>query len=224
MKLLIFDSGPLINLSMNCLLPALEKLHALGGIKFMITSYVKAEVCESPLRIPQFEWGALAINALIEKKVLEFPEAIGFSQKELDSKTREAMNCANHSFRTDNQWVTIVSDAEMSCIALAQLAKTKNHEPLLVIDERTARLLCEAPENIERLMSQKLHRDVTAEQSCTQRFQGLQCIRSSELAYVMYKKNLLQVKHPKALEALIYATKFKGAAISWDEINILKKL
>lgn len=224
MKIVIFDSGPLINLSMNGLLPILEKLHTLGKIKFMITSYVRAEVCESPLRIPQFEWGALAINNLIEKKVLELPEAIGFTQKELDAKTREAMECANHAFRTDNQWVTIVSDAEMSCIALAQLAKAQGHEPLLVIDERTARLLCEAPENIEKLMSHKLHRDVTSEKSCTHQFQGLSCIRSSELAYVMYKKNLFQVKHPKTLEALIYATKFKGAAISWDEITILKKL
>ncbi len=224
MKLVIFDSGPLINLSMNGLLPMLEKLHALGKIRFIITSYVRAEVCETPLRIPQFEWGALAINNLIERKILELPEAIGFNTKELDARTREVMECANHAFRADNQWITLVSDAEMSCIALAQLAKSKGHDPLLVIDERTARLLCEAPENIEKLMSHKLHRDVTGERSCTSQFQGLSCIRSSELVYVMFKKNLLSVKHPKTLEALIYATKFKGAAISWDEINLLKKL
>lgn len=224
MKLLIFDSGPLINLSMNGLLETLEKLKASFKGKFIVTLPVQSEVCERPSHIPQFEWGALSIQNLIAKKILETPDVLGITPKELEIKTREVMDCANHSFRADNHWITIVSEAEMSCIACAQLAKKKGHEPLLVIDERTARLLCEAPENIEKLMAQKLHRPVQMEKRCSVEFSNLPCTRSSELVYAAYKKGLISVKDPKTLEALIYATKFKGAAISWEEINILKKL
>ncbi len=224
MKLLIFDSGPLINLSMNGLLGILEKLKTHFKGKMVITPPVRAEVCERPSRIPQFELGALSINALIEKKVIELPESIGINAKQLEVQTRNAMDCANHSFRADNHWITLVSDAEMSCIALAQLAKKEGHEPLLVIDERTARLLCEAPENIERLMASKLHRPVIMEKRCSTEFRNLSCIRSSELVYAAYKKGLISLTDQKTLEALIYATKYKGAAISWEEINILKKL
>lgn len=224
MKLLIFDSGPLINLSMNGLLPLLEKLKANFKGKFLITSPVQLEVCERPSHIPQFEWGALSIENLIEKGILESPSAIKVNLQELQARTKEATNCANNSFRADNHWITIVSEAEMSCIALAQIAKKQGHDPLLVIDERTARLLCEAPENIERLMASKLHRPVAMERRCATEFKNLACIRSSELVYVAYKKGLLSLKNPKTLEALIYATKFKGAAISWEEINVLKKL
>lgn len=209
---------------MNGLLPLLEKLKASFKGKFIITPEVQAEVYERPSHIPQFEWGALSIQALIEKKILELPQTLSVTTKDLQEKTREAMDCANHSFKTENQWITIVSEAEMSCIALAQLAKKQGHEPFLVIDERTARLLCEAPLNIERLMSQKLHREVRMEKNCSAAFKGLDCMRSSELVYVAYKKGLVPSTHQKTLEALIYATKFKGAAISWDEINILKKL
>lgn len=224
MKIVIFDSGPLINLSMNGLLPLLEKLKNSFKGKFIITSSVEAEVCERPSHIPQFEWGALSIRNLIEEKVLERPESISIASNELENKTREAVDCANHSFRADNHWITIVSEAEMSCIACAQLAKKKGHEPLLVIDERTARLLCEAPQNIEKLMAQKLHRPVQMEKQCNSEFSNLACIRSSELVFVAFKKGLVPIKNVKTLEALIYATKFKGAAISWEEINILKKL
>jgi hypothetical protein len=39
-----------------------------------------------------------------------------------------------------------------------------------------------------------------------------------------YKKRLIEIRDKHALEALLYATKFKGCAISWEEIEQLKKL
>jgi len=55
-------------------------------------------------------------------------------------------------------------------------------------------------------------------------FKGFSFVRSSELVYVAYKLDLIQIADPRTLEALILATKFKGSSISWEEINILKKL
>ena len=49
-------------------------------------------------------------------------------------------------------------------------------------------------------------------------------IRSSELVYVAYKKGLVSLKGRRVLEALLYATKFKGSSISFEEIEELKGL
>ena len=94
---------------------------------------------------------------------------------------------------------------------------------MLAIDERTARMLIEKPENLQKLLYQHLHREVR-QVSKLSNMQNLQCIRSSELIYVAHKKGLTNLEGKKALEALIYATKFKGSSISWDEIEILKRL
>lgn len=224
MKLLIFDSGPLINLSMNGLLPMLEKLKQTFQGKFLITPEVRRETYERPLKISQFELGALKIKELMDQKVLELPNVINVTDKKLNSATQELMQCANHMFKADDHWITIVSEAEMSCIALAQQAQELGHDVRFIVDERTARLLCESPTTIERLMSQKLHRNVSMQRNCAVQFKGVTCLRSSELVYVAYKRGAITLHDDHALEALIYATKYKGAAISWDEINILKKL
>jgi UDP:flavonoid glycosyltransferase YjiC (YdhE family) len=117
----------------------------------------------------------------------------------------------------------VVSDAEMSCLALANEMKKQNHDVLVAIDERTARMLSEKPENLEQTMSAHLHKRVRFEGNLNI-IKDIKIVRSSELVYVAYKKGLIDLKDPESLEALIYATKYKGAAISWDEINQLKKL
>ena len=52
----------------------------------------------------------------------------------------------------------------------------------------------------------------------------LKFIRSSELVYVAYTKDLLQPKNKEILEAALYATKFKGSAISEDEIKKIEAM
>ena len=55
-------------------------------------------------------------------------------------------------------------------------------------------------------------------------FAGIKIIRSTELAYVAYKKGLLRYKNGDVLGAVLYGLKFKGAAISGDEIEEIKKI
>lgn len=224
MKALIFDSGPLINLSMNGLLQVLEKLKSSFQGKFLITSYVNQEVYEYPVQVQQFELGALRIKQLIKRGVIEYPDSLNIAAKELEHETRKLTNLANTSLRANEKSINIVSEAEMSCIALSKILERKDIKSIIVIDERTARILSEKPENLQRLMSARLHQKIIMITNNLKEFQGLSFIRSPELVYVAYKKGLIELDDSRALEALLYATKFKGAAISWEEINVLKKL
>lgn len=224
MKVVVFDSGTLINLSMNGLLYVLEGLKKISNSKFLITHEVKRETVDRPIGILQFELGALRIQNLIDKGVLEFPEVLGIQNQLIIEKTRELMDIANHFLQSKGQWIHIVSDAEMSCLALSDELSKQNIQNIIAIDERTTRLLAEKPENLEMIMQTKLHQKVDLVARDFSIFNKYKFIRSSELVFVAYKKGLVKLKGKKVLEALLYATKFKGSAISYEEIDELKKL
>jgi len=223
-KALIFDSGALINLSMNGLLDILEKLKSEFDGKFLITRDVKYEVIDRPIGIYRFELGAIRIQNLIDSGVLEMPSSMGISDELIAKKTEELMEIANHSVQVNNKWIDIVSKGEMSCLALSRELSEKEIENMIAIDERTTRVLSENPESLERIMSEKIHRRVHVDEQKLKAFSKFRFIRSSEIVYSAYKKGLTDVKGKRALEALLYATRFKGAAISFEEIDILKKM
>lgn len=224
MKALIFDSGPLINLSMNGLLFILEDLKKDFDGKFLITESVRREVVDKPMNVQKFELGAVRIQNLIDKGVLEAPSSMGINPDKIRADTERIRIAANHSIRLRSQPITIVSDAEMSCIALANELKKHGVDVLVAVDERTTRILSEAPTELERIMSSKLHHDIKVDIRNLGDFKSIKFIRSSELVYVAYKKGFIELQGNKVLEALVYATKFKGAAISFDELDQLKKM
>jgi len=159
MKVLILDSGILINLSMNGLLYIIEKLKETSKIKIFITKEVKYETVERPIKVPRFELGALRIQSLIDSKIIEFPYPL-ISENELKIKTQELMDTANHYFQSKGKWIKIVSDAEMSCLALSSILTKNKIQNIIGIDERTTRILAEKPQNLERIMSKKLHENI----------------------------------------------------------------
>ncbi len=134
------------------------------------------------------------------------------------------MDLVNHSYKSRGQWINLVSKAEMSCLALNQELIKQKIDSIIAIDERTTRVICEKPENLEKLMTRRLHKQVRLKNSEIKKLKDHKIIRSSELVYVAYKKGIVKLKDPKVLEALIYATKFKGSSISFEEIDVLKKL
>ena len=223
-KVLILDSGTLINLSMNGLLYIISELKKVSDVKFAITAQVKYETVDRPIGIPRFELGALRVQNMIDSNDLELPESLGISNEEINSLAKELKEKANHSVLAREKWVNIVSDAEMSCLALSYLLTQKGVENIIAIDERTTRLLAEKPENIQKLMSQQLHFNVFLEPKNFSSFSDFRFIRSTEIVYVAFKKNVLKVQGAKALEAALYATKYKGSSVSFEEINVLKKL
>ena len=73
-------------------------------------------------------------------------------------------------------------------------------------------------------MAKRLHKRVDLVHHNLKELESIRLIRSPELIYVAHKKGLTLLKGKQALEALLYATKYKGSSISHEEIEQLKKL
>ncbi len=219
-KALIFDSSSIITLSLNNLLSLLVALKRKFKGRFFITPTVKQEVVDKPLNIKRFGLEALMISNMLKNKILELPPI------EMDKETEDILGRANHIFKADDEWIKITHRGEASCLALYNLLKDRGYKVALVIDERTIRMLCENPHNLQKLLEKKLHRKVIMKEENLSSFRNFDIIRSTELCFVAYKKNLIKlpVSADKAIDALLYAAKYKGCAISAAEIEQAKKL
>ena len=108
---------------------------------------------------------------------------------------------------------------EASCLALSEILNKKEIKNILVVDERTTRMLIERPENLKNLLEKKMHVNIKIDEKNIKSFMGFKIIRSTELAYILWKNGLTKLKGIDILEGLLYALKFKGASISHDEIR-----
>lgn len=215
MKYLIFDSGTIINFSMNGMLSILEELKKIFRGRFLITEPIKYEIIEHPAKINKFKFGALQIKKLLDNKVIELAENL-VDRKKLQQKTKEILDISNHTFFSENKPIHIIDWGEASSIALTKIL---DGEKIIVVDERTTRVLCEKPENLRKLLQKKLHSKIEAKKQNFAHFQNIKIIRSTELAYIAYKKGFINLKNGNVLEALLYAFKFKGCSISDKEIR-----
>ena len=223
-KAIIFDASTLISFSMNGLLPELKELRKIFKGKFIITNEVKKEVIDKPMTIKRFELEALRLEKLFDDKVLETPVALGINESELSNKTNEILNIANKTFFSAEKDIHLIDSGEASCLALSKLLSDKGIQNVIAVDERTTRMLGEKPENLKKLFEKKLHAKINSKKENYKFFKGFSFIRSAELVYVAYKKKIIKVGDGKLLDALLYAVKFKGCAISGTEIEEIKRL
>lgn len=223
-KAIIFDASTLISFSMNGLTEELKKLKSVFNGKFLITSDVKREIIDKPIKINRFKLEALKLNELLFEKILETPSSLGINENEVSKKTEEMKKIANTLFNADNKDIHLIDSGEASCLALSRILDVKKIKNVIAVDERTARMLGEKPENLKELLESKLHTPITAREKNYSFFKGFNFIRSSELVYIAYKKNLIKLKNHNVLDALLSAVKFKGCAISWGEIKEIKHL
>ena len=213
---IIFDSSALITLGMNDLLDELERLRERFKGKFLITKSVESESIKRPLGIKKYKLGALKIKDLLERKIIEI-----YDEEKIRKETKLTLHIANHIYSVNGDWLKIIQEGEASCLALANLLK----DSVVVVDERTTRLLGEDPRKLRKILGRKLHSDVKINNKNLDFFKGFKFIRTSELMYVAYKKGLVDIKDGiELLDALLYGVKFKGCAISTDEINEIKRL
>ncbi|MFH1711134.1 MAG: hypothetical protein ABH840_02370 [Nanoarchaeota archaeon] len=224
MKVIIFDSSTIINFTMNGLLDVLRELKNSFPGKFIIPRSIKYETIDRPLNIKKFELGALNIQRLLDEKTLELPEAVQVSDEEIKIKTREILKEANHIFLAHNEFMHIIDEGEAACLALSKILSEKGIKNVIAVDERTTRMLGEMPENLHKLFEKKFHTKIKMSREDISDLKGIKFIRSSELVYVAWKKGLVKLKDGKVLDALLYATKFKGSAISREEIEEMKRL
>jgi predicted nucleic acid-binding protein len=222
-KHLIFDSSTVINLSMNGLTDLLIKLKKNFNGKFIITDAVKYEIIDRPLQIKKFELAAISIRKLIEDGVFDLSSSMPCPSNEIKDETARILNYANNAFLANGEPIHIIDKGEASCIALALLCTKNGIKSAIAVDERTTRVIGEKPNNLKYLLEYKLHTKVEMKKDFDF-MKDINFIRSSELAYVAWKKGLVELKDKNLLDALLYATKFKGCAISRQEIEEIKKI
>lgn len=224
-KAIIFDASTLISLSMNGLIEELKELKKIFNGKFLIPHEVKTELIDNPITIKRFELEALRIKELIESKIIELPESLNISKEEISELTKKYLSLANTIFESKKEEIKIIHLGEAACLALSKLLNEKGIKNLLSIDERTTRMLIEKPENLKELLERKLHQKMFFKKDNFNHFKGFKVIRSAELIYFAYKKDLVKVKDGNlVLDALLYALKYKGCAISFEEIEEMKKI
>jgi hypothetical protein len=223
MRYLIFDAGSLISLTMNGLLPILEKLKQGYDGEFIITPAVKREVIDRPLKIKKYSLEGVKMKDFLDRGVLKLSSKI-VNDGVLDKETKRLLRIANSSFRVEKtrEKITLIQEGEASCLAFANLCKCKN---AIAIDERTTRMITEAPESLRKLFEKKLSKPIRFDEGSLTEFKKFRFIRSAEVLYMAYKKNLFALKKGRVLlESLLYGVKFKGCAISSKEIDEIKKL
>jgi hypothetical protein len=224
-KALIFDASSLISLAMNGLLYELKELKKIFPGKFIIPKEVKQEAIEKPLTIKRFELEALKLKELLDENILELPKSLGIDSEEIAKETNKMLNLANSTFlERGKKEIHLIDLGETACLVLSKMLNERNIQNLLVIDERTTRMLSEKPENLKKLLQKKLHVNIDIKKENLKNFKGFNIIRSCELMYLAYKNNLLRIKDKRILDALLYALKYKGCAVSTEEIESIKKL
>jgi predicted house-cleaning noncanonical NTP pyrophosphatase (MazG superfamily) len=223
-KAVIFDTGVLITLSMNCLLDILRELKKKSNAEFIITKEVEHEAVIRPMKITRFKLGAMRIKSLIDDGTLVFPEAVGIQQKEISSMAQNVMKSANNLFYEHQKPIHIIDLGESSILALSKLLRDKGIKNVIAMDERTTRMLCEKPNNLHNLLERKLHTKLKEVGKRDDTFHQSSFIRSTEVIYVAFKKGIIKDTSAEMLDALLYGAKFKGAAISGDEIREIERL
>ncbi|MBL7059022.1 hypothetical protein ISS08_01055 [Candidatus Pacearchaeota archaeon] len=223
-KAIIFDSGTLISFSMNGMLDLIVKLKSIFKGKFLIPEEVKMEIIDKPLKIKRFELEALKLKQLLEEGILELASKNSVNSKELRRKTQEYLDIANNVYSGQKGGIHLIEIGEASCLALSNILSEKGIKNVIAIDERTTRSIVEGPQSLKKFLEQKLHTKLTFNEEKQKIFQNIKFIRSTELAYVAYKKGLVNLKNGQVLDALLYAMKFKGCAISSDEIEAIKRI
>lgn len=221
MKYIIFDSGPLINFSMNSSLHLLRKLKKVFNGKFLITEKVKTETMDYPERIRRFELGALQLRSLFKEGVIELPKFNQEQREQLKKESKEIMTIANSTFVAKGKNLPLIHEGEATTLALACVLKDQN---VIAIDERTIRMMCENPENLRKLLQKKLNTPINANRENYDFFRKFKIIRSTELVYIANKKKLFDLKDPRALKAMLYAMKYKGCSVSKEEIEQMSRL
>ncbi len=223
-KAIIFDSGALISFSMNGITDIIKRLKEIFKGKFLVTSEIKKEIIDTPMKIKRFRLEALKLKQLLDEGVLEMPSSLGIKDSEITNQGNKILKIANSSFQGTRKAIHLLDMGETSCLALSRILTQKKIKNVIVVDERTTRMLVEKPENLKSILEKKIHTQISIKQDNLKFFKGFGIIRSAELVYVAYKKNLIKLKDRNVLDALLYAVKYKGAAISGDEIEEIKKI
>lgn len=227
MKGIVFDTGPVISMTLNNLLWLLDPLKKKFGGEFFICPGVYGELIKKPLTTKKFKFEALQILPYIVTDVLKL-----YKSQELEALTKELMHLANNSFIARGSPIKAVHLGEVQAIATALLTGSDT----LVIDERTTRTLIENPHSLSEHLQRKLHTHIDIDREMldklSEKIGHIRVIRSFELVTIAYEMGCLdrymldavekvpEVSNVKraVLEGVLWAIKLSGCSVSRDEI------
>jgi len=228
MKKIVFDTGPLITLTLNNILWILESLHERSDVEFYITPEVYKELIERPLATKKYKFEALQILPLVTRGILKLEKS-----PEIEGKAMELLGIANSMYRARGNDLKIVHKGEMEVLACALLIGSGT----VAIDERTTRVLVESPDLLEKHLEKKLHTNVEVNHerkaALVSQLSGLKVIRSFEVAAIAYELGLLNMFMQKdeekavpdlrraVLEGVLWGVKLNGCSVKREDIDRL---
>jgi predicted nucleic acid-binding protein len=157
---------------------------------------------------------------LLEKGVIKLSSDF-ISPQALEKETSRILLLANSAFSAKEK-INLIHKGEASCLAFSNLCNCQN---VIAVDERTARMLSESPEGLRQIMESKLHMKISIDKKILSQLGKFNFIRSTEILFIAYKKKIFEYPHDKnLLDALLYAVKYNGVAVSSREIEEMKRL
>ncbi|MDD2655818.1 MAG: hypothetical protein PHQ80_04085 [Candidatus ainarchaeum sp.] len=215
---IVCDSSAIISLTDACLAHVFYFLKEKTGAKFLVPKSVVQECVEKPLHIPNkdYRFSALKIKDMINDGILETVDA------DVSRRMAELEKVGNTIFFARGRPLRLIHAGEVEMMALAEELEIPN----VLMDERTTRLLIEAPLNLKEHLAKELHVNIMVNNGSLQKMQeltdGMGVIRSTEALIVAYGMGFL--KHfdeieKDVAEAALYRLKSAGCAISFKEID-----
>ncbi|MFA6036448.1 MAG: hypothetical protein WC759_05865 [Candidatus Micrarchaeia archaeon] len=214
---IICDSSSLISLADSCLLPALKTIKDHLDGKICISKRVEYESIEHPMRIPEYSLAALRIKKALNDGLLTLVDS-----KTAGVETQQILEHANKIYSIDGRPLKIIQDGEAEMLAMAHELSIAN----ILMDERTTRMLSEAPEELREHYEKEFGKAVMMNERELAWFKNIarntNIFRSSEIVVAAYELGHFKEykgMEKQMLEASLYALKFAGCGVSFDEIR-----
>jgi predicted nucleic acid-binding protein len=218
-KYVVCDSGSLITFTSSCSADLLYFFKEKFKIQFVIPPGVEEEVVLYPLRkaIKKYMQSALRLKRAIEDDVINVIEI-----DELADEREHLLNVGNNILYARGKPLHLVDIGETEMIVLAKEIGAET----VILDERTTRMMIEAPFKLKEHLEEELGVNIMVNKANLAEFSkystGLSAFRSSELLILGYENGFLDKygEHAKEmLEAALYAFRFSGCSISFNEIT-----
>jgi len=215
---ILTDSGSIISLTGSCLEPVLDFISERFGVRFVIPPSVEYEMVGRPLAkgMKQYVFSAIKIKDAIRNGVIVPVEA------DVRPETDQILRAANNIFFAKGRSLQLIQKGEAEMLALARKLDVQN----ILIDERTTRMLIEAPYSMKDHLAEEFGVNIMVDKKALSEFdsltKGMSAIRSAELVVLSYENGFFdhfgELKRD-ALEAALYKVKFSGCSLRFDEIN-----
>jgi len=141
---------------------------------------------------------------------------------ELADESKHLLNIGNAILYARGKPLHLIDLGETEMIVLAREIGAEN----VLLDERTTRMMIEAPFKLKEHLEEELGVNIMVNKTNLTEFSkyttGLSAFRSSELLILAYENGFLNKygEHAKEmLEAALYAFRFSGCSISFNEIT-----